>query len=396
MRLTIGTALAIAILLAGILHDAQAADQKIRGMNFAHSLTPQKGYGSPGSLQSLRELSRLGVDAIAIMPFGFQQSSSDTEILWVGHGGRGISETDDRMRAVTRQAHQLGMRVMLKPHIWLRPPDWPGSIDHDSESGWRAWFASYRAFILHYASLAEELKIESLSIGNELVIATKRPSDWRRIIAGVRRVYHGQLTYGANVDEVFDVLFWDALDFIGVSAYFPLTESRSPTIEAMVRGWKPITDRLADLSRRTHRNVVFTELGYRSSDYAAARPWEHHGGAMNLTLQADAFDAFFRAVWPQPWFGGLYIWKWESYPDHARADDTGFPIEHKPAEGVVRRYFTEHLKNEVRQSCTIPAVAASTMFDTIGQNRPLMQYVWRGSSVLVVSASSPNRVRTQR
>ena len=337
-----GTALAVAALLvASIPRPAHAASRNIRGMNFAHSLAPQKGYGSAASLESLRELRRLGVDAIAIMPFGFQRSPSDTRILWVGHGGRGISETDDRMRAVTRQAHQLGLRVMLKPHIWLRPPEWPGSIDHDSESEWRAWFASYREFILHYAALAEEMKIESLSIGNELVIASKRESDWRRIIAGVRRVYHGELTYAANVDEVFDVRFWNALDFIGVSAYFPLTENRPSTIEAMVRAWKPIADRFAKLSRRTRRRVVFTELGYRSSDYAAARPWEHHGGGSNLTLQADAFDAFFQAVWPRPWFRGVYIWKWESYPNHARVDDTDFAIEHKPAEKVIRRYFSE-------------------------------------------------------
>lgn len=337
MRLTLGTALAMTILLVA---DGQAAGRKIRGMNFAHSLAPQKGYGSTASLESLRELRRLGVDAVAVMPLGFQRSSSDTNILWAGHGGRGISETDDRMRAVTRQAHQLGFRVMLKPHIWLREPEWPGSIDHDSESEWQAWFASYREFILHYAALAEELEIESLSIGNELVIASKRQSDWRRIIAEVRRVHHGQLTYAANVDEVFDVGFWDALDFIGVSAYFPLSNSSSPTVDAMVHAWTPVADRLAQLSRRTNRPVVFTELGYRSSDYAAARPWEHHGGASNLALQSDAFAAFFRAIWPQPWFGGVYIWKWESYPNHARADDTDFPIEHKPAEGVVRRYFS--------------------------------------------------------
>ncbi len=319
---------------------AVTLNPKIHGMNFAHSLEPEKGYGSAASMQSLRELHSLGADAIAIMPFGFQRSANDTEIRWTGHGGAGISETDERIRSVTRQAHQLGLRVMMKPHIWLRPPEWPGSIDHDSDTEWRTWFESYRRFIVHYAGLAEELKIESLSIGNELVTASKRERDWRAIIAGVRRVYHGQLTYGANAAEVFDVRFWDALDVIGVSAYFQLTDHRSPTLEAMVAAWRPVESRLAELSRRTHRSVIFTELGYRSSDDCAARPWEHHGGASNPALQAAAFEAFFRAIWPQPWFGGVYIWKWESYPGHSRADDADFPIEHKPAEDVIRSYFS--------------------------------------------------------
>jgi len=313
--------------------------QKIRGMNFAHSLAPGKGYGSEASLQSLRELRRLGADSITVIPFGFQRHPSDTEIVWVGHRGRWIAKTDERLRAVTHQAHQLGFHVMLKPHLWLRQPEWPGSIDHTSERGWEAWFASYREFILHYARLAEEEKIESLSIGNELVIASKRDRDWRRIIGAVRRAYHGQVTYGANLDEVFDVQFWDALDFIGVSAYFPLTEERSPSVDALVRGWQPIAARFRELSMRTKRSVVFTELGYRSSNYAAARPWEHHGGDPNLKLQSDAFESFFRVIWPQPWFAGAYIWKWESHPQHANANDGDFSIEHKPAQNVVEKYF---------------------------------------------------------
>lgn len=259
--------------------------------------------------------------------------------MWTGHGGRGIGETDERLRAVARQAHGLGLTVLLKPHIWLRPPEWPGSIDHRTKREWNAWFASYREFILHYARLAAEIHAESFSVGNELVLATRHEAEWRALIAEVRRAYHGRLTYGANLDEFEDVPFWDALDFIGISAYFPLTNAASPPLDALIRAWQPIVEQLQKLSARTNRPIVFTELGYRSSDDAAAKPWEHSGGDLNLKLQADAFEAFFRTIWRRPWFGGVYIWKWESYPNHADASDRGFAIEHKPAEEVVRRYF---------------------------------------------------------
>jgi len=339
MRRSPVAALLVILLATQVMCRNASGVQRIHGMNFAHSMAQGKGYGTEASLQSLRDLERLGVDAIAITPFGFQRSSGDTEIHWVGRGRHGIAETDDRMRAVARQAHQLGLRVMLKPHIWLRAPGWPGSINHDTEGEWNAWFASYREFILHYARLAEESEIASLCIGNELVNTSRHERDWRRIIADVRRVYHGQLTYGANVTEVFDVPFWDALDFIGVSAYFPLSDAHAPTTDDLARGWKPIVTALERLSRNKRRPVVFTELGYRSSDTAVIRPWEHRGGASNVELQARAYEAFFRSVWPQPWFGGVYIWKWESYPSHALRDDSDFPIENKPAAIVVRRYF---------------------------------------------------------
>lgn len=316
-----------------------AATPKIQGMNFAHALAAGKGYGSVASAASLQELRDLGINAIAITPFGFQKHPSDTDIVWAGHGGPWISETDDALRGVARQAHRLGMAVMMKPHIWLRQPEWPGSIDHPNQREWDAWFGSYREFILHYARLADEIKAEELSAGNELVIASRHEAAWRNIIGEIRRVYHGRLTYGANLDEFSSVKFWDALDFIGVSAYFPLSDARAPDRNALLRGWKPIATRLEELSRRTGRRIVFTELGYRSSDYATARPWEHRGGIVNLELQKDAYEAFFQAIWSQPWFEGVYFWKWESYSNHARSDDSNFFIEHKPAEAVIRRYL---------------------------------------------------------
>ena len=162
-----------AVLIATVLVIAPLAHaQKIRGMNFAHSLRRDRGYGSNASLESLRELQRLGVSSIAITPFGFQKHPGDTEIMWVGHRGSWIGETDSRLRAVARQAHALRFTVLLKPHLWLRPPEWPGSIDHRTDREWKAWFASYRRFILHYARLAEATHVESFSIGNELVLAS--------------------------------------------------------------------------------------------------------------------------------------------------------------------------------------------------------------------------------
>jgi hypothetical protein len=309
-------------------------------MNVAHSLRPAKGYGTAASLQSLRELQSLGVDSVAVTPFGFQRRPGDTSIVRPGtRGGAWISETDEAMRGVIAQAHGLGMRVVLKPHIWLRPPEWPGSIDHADDAAWRAWFASYREFILHYARIAAETRAEVLVIGNELVIASRREAEWRAIIAGIRAIYGGRLTYGANLDEVFAVRFWDALDFIGVSAYFPLSPDAAPGRDALARAWTPIVRKLAALAAESRRPVVFTELGYGSHDYATAHPWEYGGSPRNLRLQADAYEAFFRAVWPQPWFGGVFFWRWESYPDHASSRGTGFEVEHKPAAAVIRRYF---------------------------------------------------------
>jgi hypothetical protein len=316
------------------------ADGPHRGMSYAHAMRGGRGYGSEESARSLQRLADLGVEWISITPFGFQREAAAPGFRWFAPGSRGPGETDDRLQAVTRQAHALGMKVMLKPHIWLRPPLWPGSIEAGSEADWQAWFRNYEEFTGHYAALAQQAGMDVFCVGNELAKTTVRDADWRRVITVARKHYAGPLTYGAEAEEVFRVPFWDALDFIGVSAYYPLVDAPSSGRAALAQAWSPLIERLAALSARHRRKVVFTELGYRSASYGAWRHWEITDAApVDLRAQAEAYEAFFLAVWPQPWFGGVYWWKWFSYRDHSGPASNDFEMENKPAELVVQRHY---------------------------------------------------------
>ena len=299
-----------------------------------------EGYGSAAAVAELEKLKALGVDSIAVVPFGFQRRNEDTAITWTGRGGDWILENDPSIVTTVAQAHRLHFSVLLKPHLWLHQPAWPGSIDHDSDEEWEQWFRSYSEFILHYATMAEQSHVEAFSVGNELVIASGREQQWRSLIAAVRRVYHGQITYCANFDELFHVRFFDAVDFIGVSAYWPLSRNSGDVdAEALANSWAPVVQQLARLSRRAKKPIVFTELGYRSDDAAVTLPWEHRLGGKNTRLQASAYEAFFRAVWSQPWCGGVFCWKWDTSFDPPSPRQNGYVIEGKPAAEVVRTYF---------------------------------------------------------
>ena len=313
---------------------------KHHGIAFEHAWgrrAASRGYGTTASGDSLSRLQTLGVNWISVIPFGFQRTPSDTAIRW---GGARFSETDERLRAVAVQAQERGISVMLKPHVWLRPPAWIGMVAPKTEADWATWFGSYRSFILHYAALARDTGIEALCIGNELKGTTHREQEWRDLIAEIRDVYDGVLTYGAHADEVWTLPFWDALDYIGVSAYFALADKPSPTRSEMVAAWEPHVDRLARLAARWDRPVLFTELGYRSVDFAAQFPWKFDGTTpVNLQLQADAYTAFFEAVWPKPWFAGVHWWKWRSSLDDGGADNDDFTPRSKPAEEVLRQFY---------------------------------------------------------
>ena len=71
--------------------------------------------------------------------------------------------TVDELVFAINKSHELGMGVLLKPHIDLTedPAYWRGLIGTGFNDGeWKAWFESYTKFILFYANIAEENNVE--------------------------------------------------------------------------------------------------------------------------------------------------------------------------------------------------------------------------------------------
>ena len=289
----------------------------------------------------LAPLGDLGVDWISQTPFGWAPSLASTEIRYRSNGGL-WGETDEGLVQTAAWARALGIKTFLKPHIWVRHDDWPGDIAMGTDDAWRAWFASYEAFILHYARLAEANGFEAFAIGTEMGKTTSRTADWKRIVARVREVYHGKLTYCANWnDEPEQIGFWDDLDFIGVQAYYPLETVDRPSKEQITAAWKPVAAKLEALAKRTGKPIVFTEVGFKSHEGSLKEPWRWEtDGAVDLALQRDAYTAMFETFWRKPWFNGSFVWKWHPSPRAPGCADRDFTPQGKPALAVIKAYYT--------------------------------------------------------
>lgn len=316
-----------------------AGDEKHRGVSWE---AQPRVVGAA----EIEALVRHHVGWIVQTPFGWQTSASDPEVRLKTDGGVFWGETDEGLETTTRLARRHGVKTLLKPHVWIRGGQWRGDLRMQSEEDWRAWFASYETFILHYARFAERVGIEALAIGTELHQAARdRPDDWRRLIRRVREVYRGQLTYSANWHREFqDVTFWDELDYIGIQAYFPLTEKERPSTAELIEGWKRHLPAIEAVQRKYRRPVLFTEVGYKSSTDAAIEPWvwpERDGDLVpDPTTQANAYEAFFDTFWERPWFAGAYFWKWHPWPRWtSRAEHAGFTPQGKPALEVMTRWY---------------------------------------------------------
>ncbi len=301
---------------------------------------------APSVMVGLREM---GVTHVTLVQFGFQPGH-DVPELRMHTDANWFSESDQGIRSLARQADSLGLGLILKPHIWVGRYSAGGqsrdAIGFDTEEGWQAWEAQYRAFMMHYAHLAEEIDAAMLVVGTELANAVRtRPAFWRSLIAEVRAVYGGPLTYAANWWKEYEaVTFWDALDFIGVQAYFELSKADNPTLAMLHDGWKPYKETMQRLSEQTHRPVLFTEIGYRNVPDAAAQPWrwpsrdDLDNVAPDDSLQVRLYQVFFESFWHEPWFSGAILWKWRPEPRHRR-NYLDFSPQNKPAEQVIARWF---------------------------------------------------------
>jgi hypothetical protein len=300
-------------------------------------------YASPNSDQTLAEVIQpTGADWIALIVKCHQETETSTTITC--DTGR-MSATDAELVHVIERAHSLGLKVMLKPHLDLSIPD-PASGRHHigfsgDETAWRAWFKSYTDFITHYAALGQSTGAEYFVIGTELSATTHRESDWRAVVDAVRAVYSGKLTYAAlTYLEPLRMAWWDALDAIGIDAYFLLSVTTTPTLEQLKLGWTPALILMERLAEQWNKPVILTEVGYMSVDGTNRVPgyWALEG-AIDGDEQALAYQSVFEAFSGKPWWGGVYFWSYSTNPNQGGADDRGYSPHGKPAEDVLRRYF---------------------------------------------------------
>lgn len=294
--------------------------------------------GSDGGASSFRRLRALGVTWISIHTWDPLQRGLHDPVF---AAARHPFETG-HLDVVVKNAHDAGLAVMLKPHLEMRGFGDAGAhnrIEMETDADWRQWFRSYEAYLLPYARAARATGVDAFCVGRELDTSViRRESDWRRIIARVREAYPGPLAYSANFDTWHAVGIWDALDFIGVSAYFPLSDRPDPPLDDLAAGWGRALGPLEEASRRYGRPVLLTEVGYPSVSEAARAPWREASRPADVWLQARCYDATLRALAERPWIVGAFFWLWERSSEPAFRDPS-HTIPGKPAAYVMARWY---------------------------------------------------------
>ena len=325
------------VVLIIIIQSCSSQIKKINGVSFVASRDIISDL-------HINPIVNVNANYAAIMPFGFIRDLANPEIIfnterqWFGERRAGAKQYIEELGKKT-------IKIMLKPQIWIRRGQFTGYVEMKNEAEWTIFEDSYSKFILEYAALAQETNVDLFCIGTELQkFVQLRPQYWNALISKIRTVYKGKLTYAANWDEFKSTPFWNELDYIGVDAYFPVSDSKTPTIEECLNGWEQHKVIIESLSKEKNKPILFTEFGYRSVDYSGKRPWvsDRNMNQVNLEAQTNTTKALFETFWKEDWFAGGFVWKW--FHDHHNVggnNNTRFTPQNKPAEEIIKLYFSE-------------------------------------------------------
>lgn len=283
------------------------------------------------SLDAIKE--RTAANFIMLVPCGLQETAQSDIIRYDTEA----TMSDTELITIIRYAKKLGFNVGLKPTINCKNGVYRAYVsffDNEvpNEPCWRNWFNSYTEFQMHYAEIAKAENVDMFVCGSEMVMAESREDDWRRLIKQLRRVYSGILTYNTDKYQEDHVTWWDALDCISSSGYYPID------------AWEKELDRIEAIVKKHDMPFVFAETGCMSSSGSSTLPhdWSIRS-ATNVKEQERWYEAMFFAVKKRPWIAGEVLWCWSATPYALKkaAVDWGYDIMGKPAENVVNRYFAK-------------------------------------------------------
>jgi hypothetical protein len=296
-------------------------------------------YGQDPPLASYAQLlDRLIADDVNSLSIAFPVYTDGLHSNAVHSGAD--TPSDAALVALVGQAKARRFTVMLRPVLDETSilPHWRGEIQPASPS---AWFDSYGALVVSYARLGQRAGADSIGVGTELDSMEPNVDGWHRLIAGVRHVFDGEITYSVNWEtssSYFRTGFWADLDFLSVDAYFPLDHTPAvATVPQMTADWQRWLDVLQGLDRPFGKPIVFTEVGVAPKLGAHLKPWNTQAGTQ---LDLDEQRAYYQATCAATTrsISGLYWWAaGPELPGDLAAEDYN-PLG-RPAEAAMQACY---------------------------------------------------------
>ncbi len=285
---------------------AKAAELPVRGVTVSTHRGGREWGDREIMTATYKELVSVGANWVAIHPYARIASNGEVSVR---------SEDMAWLSEPIKAAHALGLQILIKPHLayWGSPFSWRGEITFDEPAEWERFFESYTQWIVGVAEAT--VGADAFAVGTELDKTLSHEAEWRQIISRIETVNGAALTFASNWTDYWRVPFWDALDAIGIQAYFPLSQDERPSEATLRAAWVSRMNELRKFSSDWQKPIVFTELGYSRTWIAAREPWLARTEEQESeSLQRLCLRLALEAIEQEPAVVGSFLWKWFPEP----------------------------------------------------------------------------------
>lgn len=304
--------------------------KKIKAMTFGFMSKPGE-LSNNNAKDSLRKcVKNLGINTIVLPIVANQNNAQSVQIDYHNDVPK-----DSEVIDIICFAKSIGLDVILKPMVNCLDGTWRAHInffdvDVKCEPKWKDWFLSYEHFIIHYAQIAERTGCIMFVIGCELVNSDKREEEWRKIVESVRKKYKGLLTYNCDKYQEDRLSWWDDVDVISSSGYYPYNE------------WIEELTRIEKVVNYYNKPFFFCEAGAPSIEGGELLPndWKNEG-KVSQDAQYTYYKSMFEACREFTFVNGFALWDWKSQiykPDQA-VFDTDYAVFNKKSEKLIKNFF---------------------------------------------------------
>lgn len=302
----------------------------IKGFTFRLNYNPKYRFSGDEIKESMRTLKECtGINVITI---AFEAKQAEAHSDKIDYHSK-YTPSDRELEELIEYAKELGLWVILKPMVNCLDGTWRAFINFfdlevPCEPKWSNWFASYTEYILHYGEIAEKTGCKMLIIGCELVMTERKEKYWRDLIGKIRNTYHGLLTYNTDKYQEGEVIWWDALDVISSSGYYPED------------AWTENLERIRMVTEKYKKPFFFAECGCPSRTGSSRIPndWTLEG-ELDYEEQSRYYETMFRHCHKEFWIRGLVCWDWASDYMDEQIENDGYSVYKKPACDVIRKYY---------------------------------------------------------
>lgn len=306
-------------------------NEKIYGITFAPfakrgTLTTKE---SKESLKAMKE--RTNCNCVLLAPAAVQANAYATTIDYKSE----YTLSDEEITDTVNYAKELGLKVVLKPTLNCLDGTWRAHInffdeDVPCEPKWCDWFEAYTDFQMHYAKLANDIKVDMFIPGCEMVMTDRRQDEWRCLISKLREVYSGPISYNCDKYQEHNVKWWDCVDAISSSGYYPIYD------------WEKQLDRIEKVVKEFNKPFFFAEAGCMSVKDSNLVPnnWETTG-AYDGQGQANWYKEMFSKCKERDFVQGMILWSWDAdlYDEDHIKDFKDYNIYLKEAESIVSNWM---------------------------------------------------------